>query len=196
MDGHSQRTMRDVAPKIPAYDTMPRRALAVIERLLDVLRDILLDIKLRHSLLRCSNISSPPPRTAAPPCLGDLDGWCRRTDINGLLLHILAHIRRLDLRCSRRRLAGCAVGGGRGRGGAMAALYLATTYPRASPSPPSSSLGLGPSLLCLRCRARMCLLCAFRLAAAARGSWRGIETRGRIEVAIWVYGGSRRQILA
>lgn len=43
--------MGDEAAKVPADDTVPRRALAVVKRLLDVLRDVLLDVKLEHRLL-------------------------------------------------------------------------------------------------------------------------------------------------
>jgi hypothetical protein len=35
---------------------VPRRALAVIKRLLDVLRDVLLDVELEHRLLRCGGL--------------------------------------------------------------------------------------------------------------------------------------------
>lgn len=47
------RTVGDEAAKVPADDTVPRRALAVVKRLLDVLRDVLLDVELEHRLLCC-----------------------------------------------------------------------------------------------------------------------------------------------
>jgi len=60
------------------------------------------------SALRTASL--PPPPTAVSPRPAPLGcgcgcGWCRRTDVDGLLLHVLAHVRGLDLRCSRRRLA-------------------------------------------------------------------------------------------
>lgn len=49
--------MSNEAAKVPANDTVPRRALAVVKRLLDVLRDVLLDVELKHRLLCCACIS-------------------------------------------------------------------------------------------------------------------------------------------
>lgn len=60
----------DKAAEISSHDAMPCRALSVIERLLDVLRNVLLNAELHHSLLR---------------------------DFDGLILHLLGHVGRLDL---------------------------------------------------------------------------------------------------
>lgn len=60
----------DEAAEVTAYDAMPCWALALIERLLDVLCDILLHGELGHGLLG---------------------------NFNSLLLHILSHIGTLDL---------------------------------------------------------------------------------------------------
>lgn len=51
-----RRTVSNETAKVPANDTVPRRALAVIKRLLDVLRDVLLDVELEHRLLRCGGL--------------------------------------------------------------------------------------------------------------------------------------------
>lgn len=56
--------------KVPSNNAMPGRSLAVIKGLLDVLSNVLLDVVFLHSLL------------------GDLDG---------LALHLLAHVGGLDL---------------------------------------------------------------------------------------------------
>lgn len=58
------RTVGDEAAKVPADDTVPRRALAVVKRLLDVLRDVLLDVELEHRLLCCACVSGGIPRLA------------------------------------------------------------------------------------------------------------------------------------
>lgn len=58
--------------KVSADNTVPCRTFTVIEGLLDVLGDVLLNVVLLHSLL------------------GDLDG---------LTLHLLAHVGGLDLCC-------------------------------------------------------------------------------------------------
>lgn len=115
------RTMGHKAPEIPAHDTVPRRALAVVEGLLDVLRDVLLDVELGHGLLCCWDISSLSCLPLLPRAVL-LRRGCGRTDVNGLLLHVLAHIDRFDLCCSWDRLVWMRRGEGDGRGSSNGAL--------------------------------------------------------------------------
>lgn len=62
--------MSNKASKVPSNNTVPRWAFTVIEGLLDVLGNVLLNVVLPHSLLR---------------------------DLDGLALHLFAHVGGLDL---------------------------------------------------------------------------------------------------
>jgi len=64
------RFMSNKATKVPTHDAVPGRALSLVECSLDMLRNVLLDSKLAHGFL---------------------------CNIDRLLLHVLGHIRRLDL---------------------------------------------------------------------------------------------------
>lgn len=64
------RLVRDVAAKVASHDAMPCWTLSLIERPLDVLRNVLFDRELGHSLL---------------------------SDFDCLLRHVLGHVRALDL---------------------------------------------------------------------------------------------------
>ena len=46
--------MGNEAAKVPADDAVPCRALAIVKRLLDVLRNVLLDVELEHRFLSCN----------------------------------------------------------------------------------------------------------------------------------------------
>lgn len=101
------QTVGDEAAKVPADDTVPRRALAVVKRLLDVLCDVLLDVELEHRLLRCSGCQlggGPGVRGWHDNGMTLWPGLGGRTDLDGFLLHLVAHVGRLDLGYAAGRL--------------------------------------------------------------------------------------------
>ena len=91
--------MSNEAAKVPADDTVPCRALAVVKRLLDVLRNVLLDVELEHRLLCCACVSGGVRLGLRWRRRIDLEchRWGERTDLDGFLLHLVAHVGGLDL---------------------------------------------------------------------------------------------------
>lgn len=102
-EGKGLRTVGDEAAEVPADDAVPRRALAVVERLLDVLRDVLLDVELEHRLLCCGGLSvRGSSDTMVAPWASECHGRGGRTNLDGFLLHLVAHVGGLDLGCEAR----------------------------------------------------------------------------------------------